>query len=343
MDKHITFYKAKMYLIHKMNIISNKYKNKLRLSTRVRCDLSYSLTPIFAYFLLTPSISCSKKGSKMKLFFLMVSPSRQLQFRHCHRSVTFVVTLLRCCHCCCVVVVPLLSQFHCPHCSVTFIVALLWFHRCHCGVAFAFVTVSLSPSPCHLRISHSFIVAVAVLPSCWLWFRCCHRGVAFIIALSRCHRCSCVIVVPSQLHCRGFVVAIAVLPSSSHCCHFVIAIVVSPSCWLQFRHCHCGVAFVIALLWCCCHSCVVAVPSLLHCCGFIITIAVLPSSLHHHGVVVTILLSLLLLRCGCCCCCCGCVVVVGMSQLSWLSLHHCGCIVVIVIVTSEWLWLWLWL
>ena len=62
MDKHITFYKAKMYLIHKMNIISNKYKNKLRLSTRVRCDLSYSLTP---------SISYSKKGSKMKLFFLM--------------------------------------------------------------------------------------------------------------------------------------------------------------------------------------------------------------------------------------------------------------------------------
>ena len=73
MDKHITFYEAKMYLIHKMNIISNKYKNKLRLSTRVRCDLSYSLTPIFAYFLLTLSISCSKKGSKMKLFFLMTS------------------------------------------------------------------------------------------------------------------------------------------------------------------------------------------------------------------------------------------------------------------------------
>ena len=53
-----------MYTIH------NKYENKLRLSTRVRCDLSYSLTPIFAYFLLTPSTSCSKKGSN-EFFFPM--------------------------------------------------------------------------------------------------------------------------------------------------------------------------------------------------------------------------------------------------------------------------------
>src|SRR6266850_2178540 len=50
---------------------------------------------------------------------------------------------------------------------------------------------------------------------------------------------------------------------------------------LNFKSCccHCDVAFIVALLWCRCHSRVVVVPSLSHCCGFVVAVVVSPSHL----------------------------------------------------------------
>jgi hypothetical protein len=47
----------KFTAIHKaieIDKLSNKYENKSRLNCRIKRDLSYSLIPIFAYFLLIP-------------------------------------------------------------------------------------------------------------------------------------------------------------------------------------------------------------------------------------------------------------------------------------------------
>src|SRR6267142_1169876 len=71
----------------------------------------------------------------------------------------------------------------------------------------------------------------------------------------------------------------------------------------QFRHCHCNVAFIIALLQCRCHSRVVVVPSLSHCRGFVVAIMVSPSSSH----------------------CCGFVVAVVVSPLHLSQFRHCCC------------------
>src|SRR6266850_2971821 len=60
---------------------------------------------------------------------------------------------------------------------------------------------------------------------------------------------------------------------------------------LRFRRCHCDVAFIVALLWCCCHSRVIAVPLLLHCRSFVIAIMVSPLSSHCRGFVVAVVVS----------------------------------------------------
>src|SRR6267142_2191663 len=279
-----------------------------------------------------------------------VSPSCRSQFYRCHRSVTFIITSSRCYHYSCVVVVPSLSHCcgsvvaiavlpslsHCCHFIVAIVVSpscLSRFCRRRHSVAFTSVAVSLSPLWCRLHISRGFIVAIAVLPSHQSWFCRRHRGVAFtsVTVLSSPSWCC--------LHVgHGFIVTVTVLPSSFHCCcgvafivalswchrhGFVVAIVVSPSCWLQFRCCHRGVAFIVTLLRCCHHSCVIAVPSLSHRCSFVIAVAVSPSSLHHHSVIITILLSLSW------CCHCGFIIA------SWC--YRCSHIVV-----SLWLWLGSW-
>src|SRR6267142_5725996 len=177
-----------------------------------------------------------------------------------HHGVTFTVTLL---------------QFHCCHCDVAFIVALLRC-RCHsrvvavpslshcCGFVVA-VMVSLLSLHCR-----GFVVAVVVLPSHLSRFcrRCC--GVAFmsVVVLSSPSRCC--------LHCR-----IVTASSGSQCCLHRHIVAVSSS---QFRHRHCGVAFVVALLWCRRRSRIVVVPLVSHRCSFIVTVAMLPSSSHCCGV-----------------------------------------------------------
>src|SRR6267142_1978765 len=247
-----------------------------------------------------------------------------------------------------------------------------WCHL-HCHV----VTVSSLPLRCRL---HRHIVAVSLSQShCCGAFavalsRFCHRrhGVTFIIALSRFCRRRCgvafmsvaVLSSPSRccLHCR-----IVTASSGSQCCLHRHIVAVSSS---QFRHRHCGVAFVVALLWCrrrsrivvvplVSHRCsfivtVAMLPSSSHCCGvcchFIITIVVSPSSLHCHSVVVAVLLSLLQ-------CCFRCRIVITLWchrcshvvawswSWSWSWSHHgrghhghgCGCVVVVaVIVASLW-------
>src|SRR6266850_6656108 len=87
------------------------------------------------------------------------------------------VLLLPLCHCSAFTVT--LSWFCRPHRSVAFVVTLSWFHHCHRGVAFAFVMVLLLPLRCCLRVGHSFVVAIAVLPSRQSRFCHCHHGVAF--------------------------------------------------------------------------------------------------------------------------------------------------------------------
>src|SRR6266850_926105 len=106
----------------------------------------------------------------------------RLRVCHGHCSVTFIVASLRCHRCSRIIVVPLLSHRHClvvtvavsplsSHCC-HFVVAIMvspshlsWFHCCRRDVAFTSVAVLLLPSQCHLHISCSFIVAIAVSPS----------------------------------------------------------------------------------------------------------------------------------------------------------------------------------
>src|SRR6267142_1053232 len=103
-----------------------------------------------------------------------------------------------------------LSRFHRPRHSVTFVVALLWFRCRHHGVTFAFVMVSLLPLRCCLHVGHSFVFAIAVLPS-------------------SSHRHGVIVTVTSLWCLRCHIVVVSLSPSLSHCHHFVIAIVVSPS------------------------------------------------------------------------------------------------------------------
>src|SRR6267142_2347689 len=107
-------------------------------------------------------------------------------------------------------------------------------HRCH------HVAAVLSP------LSHHGVTFTVTSSQ----FCRCHCNVAFIVALLRCRCRSRIVAVPSLSHCRGFVIAIMVSLLSSHCCGFVVAIVVSPSHLSRFCCRHCGVAFVVALLWC---------------------------------------------------------------------------------------------
>src|SRR6267142_159458 len=256
-----------------------------------------------------------------------------------------------------------LPQHYC-HRGVTFVVTLSWFRCRHHGVAFAFVMVSLLPLWCCLRVGCSFVIAIVVSTSRWSQFCHCHHGVAFIVASSRCHYRSCVVVVPLLSHCRGFIVAVVVLPLSLHCHGFVIAIGVSPLCQSWFHHCHCSVAFVIASSQCCHCSHVIVVPLLSHCCGFVIAIAVLPSSSHCHSVcrhfIIAIVVLPLSLHCHSvvivvllswfCCCHCGVAFAVTSSQfccrltVSSLQSHRCIIVVMVMVMVMLWLWsLWLWL
>src|SRR6266850_2283069 len=77
---------------------------------------------------------------------------------------------------------------------------------------------------------------------------------------------------PSILHCCCHVAAVSSLLS-----HHGVTFTVTLS---QFRHCHCDVAFIVALLRCRCCSCVVVVPSLSHCCGVVITVSSSPLWCH---------------------------------------------------------------
>src|SRR6267142_464527 len=105
----------------------------------------------------------------------------------------------------------------------------------------------------------------------------CYQSIYPSSSSSRRHRVIATVTSWCHLHVgRGFVVAITVSPLSSHCHGFVIAVAVSPSCLSWFCHCHHGVAFIVALSQCHCHSRIVVVPSLSHCCGFVITIVVSP-------------------------------------------------------------------
>src|SRR6266850_1810089 len=216
-----------------------------------------------------------------------VLPSCRSQFHRRHRGVAFtsvaVSLLLSQCRlhigCSFVVAVAVspscqLRFHHCQWCRLCHcIVTVLLLQSCYCG---AFTVASLQFHCCHCGVA--FVVTVAVLPSS-LPSRCClhhcRHGVAFIIASLWFHRCCSVafIVALSRCHCHGFIVAIVVLPLR----------------WSQFHCCHCGVAFIVASSQCHHHSHIVVVPSLSHHCGFIIAITVSPSSLHLHGVVITIL------------------------------------------------------
>src|SRR6266850_5340199 len=73
-------------------------------------------------------------------------------------------------------------------------------------------------------------------------------------------------------HCRC-VAAVSLLLS-----HHGVTFTVTLS---RFCHCHCDVAFIIALLRCHCRSCVVAVPSLSHCHGFVVAVIVTHGLLVH--------------------------------------------------------------
>src|SRR6266850_5632958 len=260
-------------------------------------------------------------------------------------------------HCCRVTAVSSLLSHH----GVTFIVALLQcrcrshvvavpsLSHCHGFV----VAVMVSPSSSHCR---GFVVAVVVSPSHLSWFhrRCC--GVTFVsVTVSS---------LPSWCCLRRCIVT--VLSSSQCCLHCRIVVVLSS----RFHRRHCGVAFIIALSWCCCRSRVVAVPLLSHRCSFIVAVAVSPSSshcrsvrchfiitvmvsplsLHRHGVIVAVLLSLLRCRFHCCIVvtsrCHRCSHVVASSWLwLWSWSHHgrghhgrgCGCIVVVAVVVAS-LW-----
>src|SRR6267142_1652472 len=170
-----------------------------------------------------------------------------------------------------------LSQF-CHRCySVAFVIALSPFRRRRHGVAFTSVTVSSSPSQCHLHVGHGFVIAIAVSPSCWLRFHRCHCGVTFVVALLQCCRCSRVVVVPSLLHRHSFVVTIMVLPSSSHRHGFIVVMVLPSS-----SHCR-SVIVTVSLSPLRCRlligrSFIIAItvsPSLSHRCSVVITVALL--------------------------------------------------------------------
>src|SRR6267142_2501475 len=110
-----------------------------------------------------------------------------------------------------------------------------------------------------------------------------------------------------SIHHRCRHVATVSLPLSHHGVTFTVTS-------SQFRRCHCDVAFIVALLQCCCHSRVVAVPLLSHCRSFVVAVMVSPSSSHCRGfVIVAVLPSLLHCR--------GVVVTVSSSPL-WCRLHR---------------------
>src|SRR6267142_1944724 len=107
-----------------------------------------------------------------------------------------------------------LSQF-CHRCySVAFVIALSPFRRRRHGVAFTSVTVSSSPSQCHLHVGYSFVIAIAVSPSHQSQFCQCCRGVAFTsVAVSSlplwCRLRCCIVAVLSlqSRRCGAFAVA----------------------------------------------------------------------------------------------------------------------------------------
>src|SRR6266850_284637 len=93
---------------------------------------------------------------------------------------------------------------------------------------------------------------------------------------------------------------------------------------LQFRHCHCDVTFIVALLRCRCRSHVVVVPSLSHCCGFVVAVMVSPSLSHCRSFVVTVVVSPLHLSWFCCRCCGVTFVSVMVSSSPSRLLCHSG-------------------
>src|SRR6267142_2301679 len=297
------------------------------------------------------------------------------QFHRPHCSVTFVVAVVvsplclswfHCCRCgvafasvvvsslplrcrlhigCSFIVAIMVSPLSLHHRSVIIAVTSLWCLHCHivvvsslplqCRLHHRIVAILLLPSWCRLHVYHSFIIAIAVLPSRRLRFRHCHRGVTFtlvvvlllplwcrlhcrivVVSSSQSYCCGAFTVTSSPFHCRhrgvAFVVAlswfchchgVAFIVALSQCrCHgFVVTIVVSSSRRSQFRRCHCGVTFIVASSQCCRHR-------------FVVTVAVLSSRFCHHlvvlllqshrcvvVVVVVALLWSLLLRCGRCC------------------------------------------
>src|SRR6267142_324784 len=139
-----------------------------------------------------------------------------------------------------------------------------------------------------------------------------------------------------SIHHRCRRVATVSLPLS----HYGVTFTVTSS-W--FRRCHCDVAFIIALLWCRCHSHIVAVPWLSHCCSFVVAVMVSPSSSHCRGFVVAVVVSpshLLWFCCRCCgvafmsvmvsllpsrCCLRRCIVMVSLSSRCCL---HCRIVAV---------------
>src|SRR6267142_2747220 len=150
----------------------------------------------------------------------------------------------------------------------------------------------------------------------------CHRGVTFVVTLS-------------WFRCRHHGVAFAFVMVSLlplWCClrvgcSFVIAIVVSTSRWLQFCHCHHGVAFIVASLRCHYHSCIVVVPLLSHCHGFVVAIVVSPLSLHRHSFIIAVVS----LWCLCC------HIVAVLSLPLQCRLHH-RIVIVFVAISSSPLW-----
>src|SRR6266850_1552183 len=119
-----------------------------------------------------------------------------------------------------------------------------------------------------------------------------------------------------SIHHRCRHVATVSLPLSHHGVTFTVTS-------SQFRRCHCNVAFIVALLQCCCHSRVVAVPLLSHCRGFVIAVVVSPSHLSQFCCrccgVTFVSVVVLLLPSRCCLRCC----IVMVSSLSRCCLHCC--------------------
>src|SRR6267142_4327065 len=119
-----------------------------------------------------------------------------------------------------------------------------------------------------------------------------------------------------SIHHRCRHVATVSLPLSHHGVTFTVTS-------SQFRRCHCDVAFIVALLQCCCHSRVVAVPLLSHCRSFVVTVMVSPSSLHCRGFVVAVVVSPSHLSRFCHHCCSVAFMSVAVSSSpSWCCLHH---------------------